>query len=170
MLRVTPQRVEVLKNGHGTRLVLKATKTPDVFYIHLPISIGQRISLELNGLAVDRCGDHHVGPMVAKACGRDFSSLVLTNTAGDWMAARFVLQAIPGPGRDDELKVPVSVPSSVATAIHLRLPIYVEQVAKMPGATKKAGTDGVRATAQIPPAFRDVINGLDWRDLDAGAA
>ncbi len=40
----------------------------------------------------------------------------------------------------------------------------------MLGATNKAGTDGVRATAQIPPAFRDVINGLDWRDLDAGAA
>ena len=139
MLRVTPQRVEVLKNGHGTRLVLKATKTPDVFYIHLPISIGQRISLELNGLAVDRCGDHHVGPMVAKACGRDFSSLVLTNTAGDWMAARFVLQAIPGPGRDDELKVPVSVPSSVATAITYACRSTLSRWPKCPALPKRRG-------------------------------
>ena len=111
------------------------------------------------------CGDHHVGPMVAKACGRDFSSLVLTLSSSDMATAHIVLSALPLLGNEGDLKVPVSLPSSLAMAIHLSLPIYINHVTETPDGLDGMGKEGAGGGTQIPPVFRDAINGMDWPDL-----
>ncbi len=163
MLEVRPDRVELLDRKKGARLILVNDETRQAYHLDMSLPAGQQMELERQGLAADRCGQYHVGPMIAAAFGSTITSLQLSMFKGGWMSAEVVVEHLHG--LEETRRVRVDVIAGLSLAIHINLPIMVDDrqdEEAVPGHHASSLDHGEDSAASVPEAFQEVIRSMDW--------
>ncbi len=166
MLEVRPDRVELLDGKKGARLILVNDETRQAYHLDMSLPAGQQMELERQGLAADRCGQYHVGPMIARTFGWNITSLKLSMFKDGWMSAQLVMDHSHSHGSEHDQKlVRVDVAAGLSIAIHINLPIMVDD--RQDEAAKPTHLGGELNHEQdpaksVPEAFHEVIRSIDW--------
>lgn len=163
MIQVAPRRVQLSKDGQTGKLLLKATGSDRACQLAISVAQAQEVSLELNRLASDRCGDHHIPMAVAQAFGARLARLILQETRPGAFIAYLELAGREA-GDPSRLSVQADVVAGVSLAIHHGLPIFLEPC---PGGVMRS-VDQIDAGAatpedrrvEIPKAFKELIESI----------
>lgn len=157
MVPVYPYHIRRSNAGDGGELLLSLQDRKSAMVLQLSMEQARMLAVELRGLATDHCALHHLVLAVTRSLGAEVSG-VLIKGIGDAQVIGFV--RLEGGGR--VLEVGVDVAAALAIALHLGLPIFMDNLADLPAESlEPAAAPESRPAAAIPEAFREVIAALD---------
>lgn len=160
MTPVFPYLIRRSEDGWRGELLLRFEEGKSYFIIIMSLEQARALAVEMRGLATDHCPHHHLSRLVVEALGAKIADVVirLLDPSGGVMG---VMRLETDSGLCD---VNVDVAAALAMAIHLGLPIYMEgdQVLAERKLRAIQGLTDSPASTQIPDAFREVIEGLDF--------
>jgi bifunctional DNase/RNase len=165
MIPVALHRIRRSADKNGAELMLRIRDEEKAFILHLPLERAWALTIEMHGLATDDlCARHHLASDALKAVGARIDRVILRGTRQGWVVGAIRLET-EGDFRD----VDVDLPTALAMAVHLGLPIFVDNENTPPESplqsaqtlTEDTLTDSC-ASGQIPLAFRKVIEELEF--------
>ena len=130
MIEVIPGEFSFNETDKSTDLVFSSKNAEKKFKLSFPLETAQKIELEIRGLSSDRCGDHHLVTAVACGSGMRITSLILSMVKEGWIAARLRLEPKTGSGfyvSSNPTYVSTDVAAAIALAIHISLPIFIDE-------------------------------------------
>ena len=169
MIEVTIDSVRVSLMSQHRIVVLKEADAPR----YLPIWIGpfeaDAITIELQGVEVQRPLTHDLLKSVISGLGAEVERVAITDLRNDTFFAQIVLRVN---GR--RLEIDSRPSDAIALAVRSRVPVFVSedvmaQGAIVPEPDLESGEISQRAdsgpTTPAPEAFRDFLEGLDLSGL-----
>lgn len=159
MIPVFPYDIRRSKDGCDGELLLRLGGGSEAFIIHLSLEQARLLAVEMRGLATDHCPQHHLALAIAQALGAKITGVILRECRGK----RAVLGVMQLEGTDGFVDLDVDLAAALAMAFHLGLPIHMDGEDMLAEGRLLAiqGSADSPASAQIPQAFREVIEGLD---------
>ena len=175
MIKVIPGEFSFNETDKSTDLVFSNNETGKKFKLSFPLETAKKIELEIRGLSSDRCGEHHLVTAVACASGMRIASLILSMVKEGWIAARLRLEPQIGSefhASSNPTYVSTDVGAAIALAIHISLPIFIDENCTEIESAHRHNHHDNRATnasdsgeesLEVPEIFRKAIDEIDGK-------
>ena len=173
MIKVIPGEFSFNAADQSTDLIFSNNETGKKFKLSFPLETAKKIELEIRGLSSDRCGEHHLVTAVACASGMRIASLILSMVKEGWIAARLRLEPQTDSGfyvSSNPTYVSTDVAAAIALAIHISLPIFIdENPTEIESAHRhnhhdnraKNACDSDKESVELPEIFRKAIDEIE---------
>ena len=169
MTQVFPYLVRRSESGFGAELLLRLKDGRSAYVVQLPLEQARMLAVEMRGLATDHCQLHHLALRLAQALDAELNHIVIKNTDRPEEVVGTLSLVTP----DGPKEVEVDAAASLAMAVHLGIPIYIDG-----SFTSSQGADSAQhprhdltqvvEQPQIPKAFRQLLEDLHMPDPEGG--
>ena len=169
MTQVFPYLVRRTESGFGGELLLRLKDGHSAYVVQLPLEQARILAVEMRGLASDHCQLHHLALRLARSLGAEPNQVVIKNSD----QPDEVVGALGLATSDGQKEVEVDAAASLAMAVHLGLPIYIDgsfmsTEGRDPAQTVRPDTTQVVEQPQLPKAFRQLLEDLHMPDPEGG--
>ena len=173
MIKVIPDKFSFNATDQTTDLIFSSNESEKKFKLSFPLETAQKIELEIRGLSSNRCGEHHLVTAVACASGMRITGLILSMVKEGWIAARLRLKPQTGSGfyvSSNPAFVSTDVAAAIAIAIHISLPIFIDENPSEFEAAHRHNHHDNRVTnacetdeesVEVPEIFRKAIDEIE---------
>ena len=173
MIKVIPGEFSFNAADQSTDLTFSNNETGKKFKLSFPLETAKKIELEIRGLSSDRCGEHHLVTAVACASGMRIASLILSMVKEGWIAARLRLEPQASSkfhASSNPTYVSTDVAAAIAIAIHISLPIFIDENPSEFEAAHRHNHHDNRVTnacetdeesVEVPEIFRKAIDEIE---------
>ena len=162
MVPVFPYHIRRSDSGHFGELLLSLEDRKSAMVLQLTLEQARILAVEMRGLATDHCTLHHLAMAIARTVGASIIRVVIKGV--DVGQVIGVMRLEHGQKRYD---VTVDVAAALAMALHLGLPIYMDSMDLLREdrlEPVQEEVDEAPAGAQIPQAFREVIEAIEMHE------
>ncbi|MCY3543816.1 MAG: DUF151 domain-containing protein [Chloroflexi bacterium] len=136
-------------------MMLEANNSKEEYRVHIPVANANIIALEGHGLN-DRCGTYSIFADCVSALGGAFGSVVITFNGGNAVGASMAI------ARDNHILswINGSIVDLVAFALHVRLPIYVHDIAANNANHAANHSRSQSRNTPVPGVFEDALSDI----------
>lgn len=169
MTPVFPYLIRRNESGYGGELLLRLKDGRSAYVVQLPLEQARMLAVEMRGLATDNCQLHHLALRLAQTMGAELSQVVIKNAD----RPEEVVGTLRLVTRDGLKDVEVDAAASLAMAIHLGIPIFMDSNFTSSGdanSTQPTSHEAAQVIEQpqIPKAFRQLLEDLHMPDPEGG--
>jgi bifunctional DNase/RNase len=164
MVPVFPYHIRRSDSGDFGELLLSLEDRKSAMVLQLTLEQARILAVEMRGLATDHCTLHHLAMAITRTVGASISRVIIKGV--DVGQVTGVIRLEHGQKLYD---VAVDVAATLAMAMHLGLPIYMESMHllredRLEPVEQKV--DEAPSGAQMPQVFRDVIEAMEMSEED----
>ena len=158
MVPVYPYNIRRSTSGDDGEMLLSLKDRKTAMVLQLTLDQSRMLAVEMRGLATDHCSLHHMVLAVTRSLGAEISGVMIKGVGGGQVTGTIRLEC-----GDRMLDVGVDVAAALAVAMHLGLPIFMDNLAILRESLLEPVPTApeIHGVSPIPEAFREVIESLE---------
>ena len=158
MVPVYPYNIRRSTSGDGGEMLQSLKDRKTAMVLQLTLDQSRMLAVEMRGLATDHCSLHHMVLAVTRSLGAEISGVMIKGVGGGQVTGTIRLEC-----GDRMLDVGVDVATALAVAMHLGLPIFMDNLAMLRESLLEPVPTApeIQGVSPIPEAFREVIENLE---------